>query len=67
METPLPTPSQTNRPSDPAPEPAASPPDRDRDLETLGELEAEFTELEHELERVDRPGADSAGPEAPVS
>jgi len=65
METPVPTPSQ---PSEPAPDPAvASPPDRDRDLETLGELEAEFTELEHELERVDRPGADSAGAEAPVS
>ena len=65
METPVPTP---NQPSEPTSEPAvASPPDRDRDLETLGGLEAEFTELEHELERVDRPGADSAGPEAPVS
>ena len=59
MDTPEPTP-ETAAPDAPAP-PA------DRDLVTLGGLEAEFTELEHELERVDRPGADSAGPEAPVS
>jgi hypothetical protein len=75
METP--TPSQPNQPllpvSPSGSEPTApSPPDRDRDLETLGGLEAEFTEMEHELDRVDRPGADSAGAdsagaEAPVS
>jgi hypothetical protein len=50
------------------PEPPAPPlpADRDRDLVTLGGLEAEFTELEHELERVDRPGPDPAGAEAPA-
>ncbi|MCJ7436422.1 MAG: hypothetical protein MUP97_01490 [Acidimicrobiia bacterium] len=71
METPKP--SQPNqpptRPTDPSvPEPTApSTDDRDRDLVTLGGLEAEFTDLEHELERVDRPGAGSAEAEAPAS
>ena len=70
METPVPNPTPNLNPaSAPVPAPPTDPSttDRDRDLVTLGELEEEFTELEQELERVDRPGADSAGPEAPVS
>lgn len=35
-----------------------SSPDRDRDLVALSELEAEFGELERELDRVERSGND---------
>jgi hypothetical protein len=59
METPVPP----QPPESPAPQ---LPADRDRDLTTLGGLEAEFTELERELERVDRPRPDPAGAEAPA-
>lgn len=73
METPTPTDSPTEPPTEPldpsvpAEPTAPSTADRDRDLVTLGGLEAEFTELEHELERVDRPGTDPARAEAPAS
>ena len=69
METPEPTP-ETSTPQPPAPEPPApdvAAPPADRDLVTLGGLEAEFTELEHELEQVDRPGSVPPGPQAPAS
>jgi|GEM_PF-6863626 len=66
MEIPPPTPTQPMDPSVPEPT-APSTAERDRDLLALGGLEAEFTELEHELERVDRPGSDSARAPAPAS
>ena len=64
MDTPEPTP-ETSTPETAAPDAPAPP--ADRDLVTLGGLEAEFTELEHELEQVDRPGAAPPGTQAPAS
>jgi hypothetical protein len=66
METPEPTEATEAMPAPPAaPEPPTAQPDRD--LVTLGHLEAEFTELERELEQVDRAGASRPGTQAPAS
>jgi hypothetical protein len=66
MEMPEPTEATEAVPAPPSAleSPTAQP---DRDLVTLGRLEAEFTELEHELEQVDRAGTAPPGTQAPAS